>query len=286
MLTSQAIITVIVYLLYIGLKFTSPLLSRVLLFILFLWAIPNFGLSNSAQWVFYVLAFLVGLYLTDHTGLQTESNRADLNGAAKGGILSGPVLKIFSIGLGIALIFIIRATTNARGQFLGVASLSVAGPQTIIQKATILFAPAMSGALGIIENLLIFSIMMALITEGHLVVEGITYLLSIIIQIPFIGVIFIPFQVLLQVFAGALMPVTPFLLAALIFGLFHFAVYGIMWSMIIWAAMIMVLWIISFFITGRDTTAADTAHFGHNALVTMQQSTQLAFTGPVPIIGG
>jgi hypothetical protein len=71
----------------------------------------------------------------------------------------------------------------------------------------------------------------------------------------------------------------PIILASLGFGLFHMMAYNMMWNYIIWAAVVMALWIGSYYLTGKDTTAMDTAHGGWNGWLTAKQSLSLAIFG-------
>ncbi len=286
MLTSQFVTSVSIFLVYTGLNIVTPLLSRILIFLLFLWAIPTFGLSQGGQWVFYSLAFLFGLYLMDKTGLQTESDRVDINGQKQGGLLRGVTYHIFTIGIGIFLIFIIHVISSSKGQFLGVAALSMAATDSFLANLQLTLAPAMSGALRIIENLLILGVMKALIIDGKFIVQGLMFMLKLLVMIPFIGWVFaIPIAFFSMLF-GVLIPVTPFLLAAIIFGMFHLAVYKVLISLIIWASMIMILWIVSYYLTGQDSTAMDTSHYGWNAWQTMKESTTFAVSKAAPMVGG
>ena len=71
--------------------------------------------------------------------------------------------------------------------------------------------------------------------------------------------------------------ILPITITAITFGLFHIIAYNIVWKLIWWAAMIMTLWIVSYYMTGKDTTAMDTAHGGWNGWLTSQESLSIAF---------
>jgi hypothetical protein len=77
------------------------------------------------------------------------------------------------------------------------------------------------------------------------------------------------------------LPFMPFLMAAVVFGIFHLVAYKIVWGIVIWAMIIMVLWIISYFVTGKDDTAMNTAHYGWNGIQTMKETVTLAIAKSV-----
>lgn len=284
MLTTQFVILILVFLIFIVLDSFKPILANTLLFLLFLWAMVTFELS-TIQLVFYPVAFLFALWLQDKVSLKTHADSVDIAPGKPGGLVKGIIFHLFTIGVGIALIAIMFFMTSAKGQFLGVATLSVAGA-TFTKQATLLFAAAISGALGIIENRMILGVMKAFMDSIDIWPTIFGFGLKAISMIPFIG----PFLVILPsmvvaLIAGAFLPFMPFAVASLIFGLFHLVAYKISFGLVIWASLIMALWIVSYFITGKDDTAMNTAHYGWNGIQTMKETTTLAI-GKIPVVVG
>ena len=285
MLTTQLIILILVFLIYTVLDSLKPILANTMLFLLFLWGMVTFELS-TIQLVFYPVAFLFALWLKDKVDLKNHNDSIDLNGAKPGGKIKGVVFHLFTIGVGIAMIGIMFFITNTKGQFLGVATLSVGGV-AFTKMATLNFAAAISGALGIIENKLILGVMKTFIVSKEIWPQIFDFIVKAIAMIPFIGpaLSIIP-AIIVTLISGVFLPILPFIMASAIFGLFHLVAYKVAISLVVWAAFVMILWIVSYFMTGKDETAMNTAHYGWNGIHTMKETVTLAI-GKVPVtVGG
>lgn len=272
MLFTPLIIALIVFIVLIVADAVSYLLSSGLLFMFYMFSLVTFELS-ILQKIFYPLGILFFLAVRANMGarLHTNSDSVRLDGFAAQSlgtrVLSGLKYHAFSIIIGIVMLFVMFMISAQKGQILGVAQLSAVGGT--FSTLTLLFAPAISLSIGFIENRLFFTFL-AMLREGGSVFDALTGLLtSIAIPIPILGQLLTlamtAIAFVIKFFATAM----PSVLTALMFGLFHIQAYAIQWKLMLWAASIFFMWIISYKLTGDDLTAADTAHGGWNGWVTV-----------------
>lgn len=246
MIVLQIIITLLVFLILLAADMKDWRLSSGLLFIFYMFGLIAFDISDK-QAIFYALGiiFFMATKNAMEKQLQTNANNVNAKDFGGKGLITGFKYHILSVFIGIVMIFIMFFIAKSKGQFLGVASLSVTtgGVTTWL---TMQFAPALSLALGFIENRMFIAILNLLDLARH-----------VLSLIPILGVFFI---------------VLPFVLTCFTFGIFHITSYHLSWSLMIWAALIMAMWIGSYFLLGRDTTAMDTAHGGWNGLLTTKET--------------
>ncbi|MFC1591697.1 hypothetical protein ACFL43_04160 [Thermodesulfobacteriota bacterium] len=251
MLTLQIIIAIAVFLIFLWADTIHPLFSSGMLFFLYLWGALVFDFT-TIQKVFYPIGLLFYIACKGYPGfnLPTNATRTDVNGKEKGGVISGGKYHLFSILIGVAMLVIMFAITSQKGQFLGVAPLAISSAG-FGAWATAQFAPAISLSLGFIENRMFISLL------------NILLLPSVILSL-------VPFVSLFAFLA-------PVLVTAIAFGLFHIIAYKVAWSMIIWASVIMGMWIMSYYMTGEDTTAMDVSHGAWNGILTSKETLSVAF---------
>jgi len=254
-LTLSIIIAVSIFAILIIADNINYLLSSGILFMLFMWGMITFDMT-TLQKIFYPIGIVFYLAVKANMGdkLQTTATSADINGSKRGGYFSGLRYHIFSIVVGIVMLGFMFLMTSAKGQFLGVSTLSIS-TSGFSAWATAQFAPAISLALGFIENRMFIAWLNILLVSK----AALSGLLSLILPILTPLVLIIPVGI-----------------TALTFGLFHIIAYSVSWSKILWAAAIMVIWIISYYMTGKDTTAMDTAHGGWNGLLTAKETLSIA----------
>ena len=275
MLPLQITILVIIFALLLLADIRSPLLSAGLLFFFFMWGALMFDYT-AEQKLFYPIGIVFFLAVRSNMGsgksggLQTNQSSHDFNGSEPGGVFSGLKYHMLGIALGLGMIVAMYALSVQKGQFLGVAQLSVAG-SGVSSWITAQFAPAVSMALGFIENRMFITLLALLV----LVKDPLMALFKAILGNPLTGFVTALLIPLLIPLAFAL----PVVLASVAFGLFHMMAYNMMWNYIIWAALVMGMWIGSYYLTGKDTTAMDTSHGGWNGYVTAKQSVSLAIFG-------
>ena len=136
-----------------------------------------------------------------------------------------------------------------------------------------MFAPTLSGSLGIIENsaFITFLEIMILVLKSF---SGIFAAIGTwVMSNPITSIVFIIPSVLLPLIA----PAVPALLTGFAFGAFHITSYSLQIAAMIWAGLIFLIWIISWWFTNKDTTPMDVAHYLWNAINTGRATFQVAF---------
>ena len=252
------------------------LLSAGILFFFFAWGMIAFDMTVM-QKVFYPIGIVFFIatkaaFKAEGKDFPTNSDKMNLSNFGLKGMVEGVRFHIISIIMGATILGVMFFISSEKGQFLGFAQLAITG-SGFSTWVTTLFSPAISGALGFIENRMFFACLNILLLPKeamNLLIKGIVALVSLI---PGVGL-------LLAALFSLLFPVTfmlPFVFTAVSFGLFHIIAYAVSWQLIGWAAMIMGLWIISYYLTGKDTTAADTSHFGWNSFLTAKEALSIAF---------
>jgi len=255
--TLSLIIAISVFALLLVADAIHPLLSSGILFMFYMWGLIAFDMT-TIQKIFYPLGIVFFMAVRANLGnqLQTNATSMDTNGLKTGGVVKGLRYHLLSIVIGLIILSVMAIISSTKGQFLGVAPLSVTGAG-FSAWITAQFAPAISLSLGFIENRMFIAwLSILLLSKGALQV--------VLSLIPILGMI-APLSLML-----------PILITSITFGLFHIIAYSVVWKLIWWASMIMVLWISSYYMTGKDTTAMDTAHGGWNGWLTSQESLSIA----------
>ena len=256
-LALSLIIAITVFVILLVADIIHPLLSAGILFMFYMWGLIAFDMT-LLQKIFYPLGIVFFMAVKANLGknLQTNATSMDINGVKPGGIIKGLRYHILSIIIGVVILSVMAIISAQKGQFLGVAPLSITG-MGFSAWITAQFAPAISLSLGFIENRMFIAWLNILLLSRPAIQAG-------LVIIPFLA-IFAPIAIIL-----------PIVITAVTFGLFHIIAYSIVWKLIWWASMIMILWIISYYMTGKDTTAMDTAHGGWNGWLTSQESLSIA----------
>lgn len=254
MITLQIIITLLVFIILLVADMHDWRLSAGLLFMFFAFGLLAFDITDK-QAIFYALGivFFMATKAAMERKLQTNADGVDLKEFGSKGLISGFKYHMLSIMIGLGMLLVMFYMTKSKGQFLGVAPLSISSGG-IGAWLTVQFAPAISLALGFIENRMFIALLNLLTLSQDILVKMFSL-------IPFLGVIL----------AGLAFSM-PVILTCLTFGIFHIVAYAIVWKLIIWASMIMFMWIISYYLTGKDTTAMDTAHGGWNGWLTTKDT--------------
>lgn len=259
MYVAQAIVSVIGLIALFWASRRSLILSSTLLFFLFWFAHVAFELSAKMT-TFYlfglVFMLLVKLYLGKKYNTQSDS------GFVGGTAVKGFAFEIFSVVVAIGLFVSAILLSAQKGQIMGVLPLAVESANPVTARLTLIFSPLISGALGIIENGVFFGLFLVLAQFK----EFFSFFFGLLVSpIPVLGQLLQPFFRFLEF-------VMPFVFACLMFGVFHVVAYLFDWSKMLWAAVMMAFMLGSYFITNRDTTAADLFHFGWNNLLTSKES--------------
>lgn len=257
-LTLSIIILLSVFALLLVSDMIHPILCAGILFMFYMWGLIAFDMT-LLQKVFYPIGIVFFMAAKANLGkdLQTNATSMDVNGVKPGGIVKGLKYHVLSIIIGIVILFVMTIISSSKGQFLGITPLSVTGVG-MSAWITAQFAPAISLSLAFIENRMFIAWLNILLLSRPAIQIGLTL-------IPLLG------------FLAPISLILPIVITAATFGLFHIIAYNVMWSLIWWASMIMIIWIISYYLTGRDTTAMDTAHGGWNGWLTAKESLSIAF---------
>ena len=264
------LINILVFGLILWAGFKNRYLMYGLLFFLFLWAFIALDLSTT-QKVFYPLMLTFAIPMTYIMDIKTNAEKADLNGEEKGGIISGGKYHLFTIALGIIMLIIMFAMQASRTySILGYPTLSVASSESTL---TTLFSPTLSGALGVIENVgfITFFMLMILLIDSF---SGIfAFISGLLASNPITAIFFAPLSMVLTILA----PVIPVLLTMAGFGVFHIVSYALSIPAMLWAGFIFGMWIVSWYFTGKDTTAMDVNHYLWNGINTGRAAFAVAF---------
>ena len=252
-LTLSIIIAIAVFVILIVFDMIHYLLCSFTLFMFYLFAflVMNMSLLQKIFYPFGILGYMV-VKSDLKEKFQTNATRVDLNDMKKGGVVKGLKYHAFSIIIGIIMLGMMFLMSAKKGQILGVAPLAVTGTG-FSAWITVQFAPAISLSLGFIENRLFISWLNVLLLGREAFVAVLTLLGPLIILSPL--AIFMPVAV-----------------ACITFGLFHIIAYAVVWKLIWWASLIMFMWIMSYYLTGKDVTAMDTAHGGWNGFLTAKEA--------------
>ncbi len=190
------------------------------------------------QATFYAFMLLLGIFMRQFLGSKTGSMMQVDTPKIFGG-----KIPFFSLGVGILLIFIIRALAVASptAAILGTPAL-VAGVSGAKAFVTQNFQPAILGALGIIENIFFFG-----------VVDVLQFMILPIFGLaPQIRTVF-------AVGAGALL-----------FALFHIFALGLSFNTLLWTMLAFIVFSVSRAIV--TDIPANVAHFWHNASISLGRS--------------
>lgn len=196
---------------------------------LFILFIFAFVVSNREFSVFYLLLFVVAIII------DLSINKFEVGSNNKSGFMSVGI----ALGFGLALYGVITLiSARVGGNILGAPEIAIASTSTIAQN----MRPTFVGMLGIIENRIAFTIFEVLNVFG--------------IFIPLVGVAFgfIPFLL-------------PIIIVGLIMGILHVTAFSVAISLLIWASLSFMLFIISYIMMGRDSLSADTAHLLNNGII-------------------
>lgn len=236
---SPIIFFVLALIIFIILDVINPLLSDISIFLYFAWAYTNIEGSTTIA-TFYLIAvlFVIVVRLAQRSfSLKDHSEKPIMK--LLGINLTGK-LPILGVGLGIGIFLIMR-------MLQGVSTASIIGTPTLALSSDIMSVVTIS-LLGIVETRLFFTIF-------NLFKENV----GVFTLIPFVGM-----------FLGIFAPVVPVIFVSVLFGIFHLTAYSLSLSAILFAVMVMVIWIISFIITKSDLPA-NISHYLWNGIVVLNR---------------
>ena len=127
-LALSLIIAITVFVLLLVADIIHPLLCAGILFMFYMWGLIAFDMT-MLQKIFYPLGIVFFIAVKANLGkdLQTNSNSMDTNGMKPGGIVKGLKYHVLSISIGVVILTVMAIVSSTKGQFLGVAPLSVTG---------------------------------------------------------------------------------------------------------------------------------------------------------------
>ena len=196
---------------------------------LFILFIFAFVVSNREFSVFYLLLFLIAIVI------DLAVSKFEIGKGVSTGFMS--VVTSLLIGLGIYLV-IIFISARAGGNIVGAPEIAISSTSQIAQN----MRPTFIGMLGIIENRIAFAFFEVISIFGLI--------------IPVVGIAFqlVPY-------------VVPTIIVGLVMGILHVTTYSVAISLLIWASIAFMLFIVSYIARGRDSLPADTAHFLNNGII-------------------
>lgn len=272
MFTIPIIIALVFFVILLVADIIHPMVNAALLFFSYMFVFVAFDLT-LAQKIFYPIGILFWMAARANLEgkLQTNANSHDFNGSKPQGFYSGIQYHAVSIIVGIGMLGMMFVISAIKGVGLKVVPLAVSSDGGL-SLMTELCGPALSMSIGFIENRMFISLLvMLMLSKDHLAAFP-EVLAGMVSVIPILGQ-FLGLFIMLLV---PLVIVMPIALTALAFGVFHLVAYAMVWKLVLWAALIMLMWIVSYYLTGRDTTAMDTAHGSWNTIVTAQQALSIA----------
>src|SRR3990167_2789986 len=221
--TLAIIIVLVLYvILYaIGRNKNIPYLADIFIFIYFLFAFINIeGSATLATFYLFAIIFVIAFEVAQSKFTVNSQQIKEI-----GGFKLKSKLPLIGIGLGFGILLIMRVLqTSVEGSIIGVPSLAITSPAFGVSTITLL---------GIVENRLFFTIYELLKANTQL-----------LLAIPFIGGLLGIFNLIL-----------PVVLTAILFAIFHLTAYSLSVSTMIFAALVMVIWLLSYILTKSDLPA-------------------------------
>jgi len=226
---------------FVLLDVINPLLSDIFIFFYFGWAFINIEGSTTLATFYLIAIIFVMLIRVSKLNFALKSKTIREFGGVK---LAGKI-PFLGIGLGIAIFMIMRLLQGAsETAIIGTPSLAITSPAFNV--TTIML-------LGIVETRLFFTLY-NLLKEN----QGALY------KIPLLGSVM-----------AILSPVLPIVLVSVLFSVFHITAYALSLSALLFAGMVMVLWVISFIITKSDLPA-NISHALWNGIVSLSKTLGIA----------
>lgn len=220
-----AVLAVFVVVDTIGNRLNLPFLSDVLIFIYFMFAYANIE-SQTTLATFYLIGalFVLVVKLTERAFAVSSESISKI-----GGLSLKRGMPIFMVFAGIGIFLIMKLLQGAAPtSIVGVPSLAIASP---------LFSVISIMLLGIVETRLFFTIF-NLIGKTGVITEAFT-------RIPIVGIVF-----------AILAPIMSIIVVAILFAVFHVTAYSLALSSLLFAGVVMVIWLISFIIFKSDMPAS------------------------------
>ena len=241
---SPIIALILVLVAYMVVDIINPLVAEVGIFVYFLFAYSN--IEGSVQLaVFYLFAILFVIAVRVAKGsFSVQSEKIQQIPGVKETEVKGkiPYLEII---LAIAIFGVMRllqGTTS--GAIIGTPELAISSAALSVTSIALL---------GIVETKFLLTLM-------KLMVENI----NLVSSIPVIGV-----------FVGIFSLVLPFIAIGLLFATFHLAAFSGVVSSLFFAFLVMIIWIISFEVTGSDRPA-NLSHGLWNGTVALSRVVSIA----------
>jgi len=196
---------------------------------LFILFIFAFVVSNREFSVFYLLLFLIAIVI------DLGVSKFEIGKGVQTGFMDVVISLLIGLGLYLVIIFM---SARAGGNIVGAPEIAISSTSQIAQN----MRPTFIGILGIIENRIAFAFFEVISIFGLL--------------IPVVGIAFqlVPY-------------IVPTIIVGLIMGILHVTAYSVAISLLIWASIAFMLFIVSYIARGRDSLPSDTAHFLNNGII-------------------
>lgn len=247
--------TLLVTILLVGLFFIIDLLVGSLFSTIYLFIFFWFGYVylSPAQATFYLIGLLFYALFSPKLNAKFESKK----GVIAGKRFSGTKFHLITLVIGFVMFALMRFAQMSQPQtiILGTPTLSISG-----EAFSTLFAPAVAGLLGVIENR---SWIVMFLFVGKVAKQIYSALASVFGMVGFAGVY--------QSASAFLIPLIPVVGVSALFGFFH---SHFSTGSMIWAGGIMIMWIVSFVLT-KDDTAMNTCHTLWNSVIQIGRGLQI-----------
>tara|TARA_Y100000034_G_scaffold2862_1_gene3529 strand:- start:1182 stop:1910 length:729 start_codon:yes stop_codon:yes gene_type:complete len=241
MVLSPIVALIGVLALFVILDTIKPLLADIFIFLYFLFAFINIeGSTTLATFYLFSILFVISVRIAKSTFTISSEPIKQF-----GGISLKSKIPIFGILLGIGIFLLMRILqTSAPGAIIGVPQLAITSQAFNVTTVMLL---------GIVETRFFFT-MFNLLTEFK----------DIFFKIPVLGQLFsiISFTI-------------PIAFTSILFAIFHITAYSLSISTMVFAALVMVVWIISFILTKSDLPA-NISHALWNGIVSLGRALGIA----------
>lgn len=220
------------------------LVSAIFLFVLFAFFIPN---ADASTGIFYAIIGIFNIVLALLRKGVSDPTRVTVFGYEIKGLAFG----IFSVIVGFVIFYILRVmSSGSAGLVIGVPNLAISGAGL-----SQVFSHTAVASLGWIENTFFFNL-------AYMFKD---YILPVLIELV---------SKLGLVFVTLILNLTPYLVGAGLFTLYHLKSYGLQTSALMFAFIAFIIFSISEASLGEE--ASGWGHFVWNAWISLQRSVSFA----------
>ncbi len=245
---------------------TIPKVGRYLkyffLFLLFLGAAVVLQLSDF-QRLFYPIMLTFTFITVPILAVDTNAEKTSFFGNA----FKGLGFQIFTLIFGVFILVVMFVMQGSNTASILNFPLAITSTSDLNQ----FLAPTLSGSVGFIENAFFISFLQVMVLTlakfSGLFEAFWAFLGSISGGVLSIG----------SVIQNVLNPIIPVIVVAVSFGTLHVVAYQFSLASMIWAGMIFTIFTISYYLSNKDTTPMDVAHYGWNAIHTAGRALSIGF---------